>query len=142
MPIVWAKLPEIKVNIVGNIDQVVKNIDDERFMFHGYVSDVENLFNNAKLMVAPLQIGAGVKGKIGQAFEYYLPVVTTAIGADGMFLVDNQNVLIADEANAFAEKVIQLYNDESIWNKLSQNSEKSLYPFSIEKLNKTITEYF
>lgn len=142
MPIVWEKLPEIKVNIIGNIDTVVKNINDERFIFHGYISNVDDSFNNAKLMVAPLQIGAGVKGKIGQAFEYYLPIVTTVIGADGMFLVDNQNVLIADEADTFAEKIIQLYNDESIWNKLSQNSEKSLYPFSIEKLNKTIIEKF
>lgn len=142
MPIVWEKLPGIKVNIIGNINETVKNINDERFIFHGYVSDVEHFFNNSKLMVAPLQIGAGVKGKIGQAFEYYLPVVTTSIGADGMFLVDDQNALIADEAKTFAEKIIQLYNDESVWYKLSQNSEKSLYPFSVEKLNKTIIEKF
>ncbi|MFB9107636.1 glycosyltransferase [Flavobacterium gyeonganense] len=142
MPIVWEKLPEIKVNVVGNINELVKNIKDDRFVFHGYVSNVDAIFNSVKLMVAPLQIGAGVKGKIGQALEYHLPVVTTEIGAEGMFLIDNENALIANEANEFAEKVIKLYSDELVWKKLSTNSEKSLHPFSVEKLNHTILEHF
>jgi GT2 family glycosyltransferase len=142
MPIVWRKFPEMNVNVVGNINELIKDINDERFIFHGYVSNVDAIFNSVKLMVAPLQIGAGVKGKIGQAFEYHLPVVTTEIGAEGMFLIDNQNALIANEANEFAEKIIKLYSDELVWKKLSVNSEKSLHPFSVEKLNTTILEHF
>jgi GT2 family glycosyltransferase len=142
MPIVWKSYPKMKVNIIGNINTVVKNITDERFIFHGFVSDIEPLFNNAKLMVAPLLIGAGVKGKIGQAFEYYLPVVTTTIGAEGMFLKDEENVLIADQPTDFANSILKLYTDEVIWKKLSLNSEKSLYPFSVEKVNDVIHENF
>lgn len=142
MPIVWKSNPKIKVNIIGNINTLVKDIIDERFIFHGFVSNIEPLFNNSKLMVAPLLIGAGVKGKIGQAFEYYLPVVTTTIGAEGMSLRNEENVLIADQPSDFANSIIKLYTDEVIWNKLSQNSEKSLYPFSIEKVNEVINDNF
>jgi glycosyltransferase involved in cell wall biosynthesis len=142
MPVVWKKLPEIKVNVVGNINELIKNIKDDRFIFHGYLSNVNQIFNSVKLMVAPLQIGAGVKGKIGQALEYHLPVVTTEIGAEGMFLIDNQNALIANEPHEFAEKIIQLYSDEMVWKKISENSEESLNPFSVEKLNTTILKHF
>lgn len=142
MPILWKTLPEIKVNVIGNINEVIQDIKDERFIFKGFVSDIEPFFNNSKLMVAPLQIGAGVKGKIGQAFEYYLPVVTTTIGAEGMFLKDEENVIIADNPIGFAEAIAKVYKDEVIWNKLSQSSEKSLYPFSVEKVNEIIKENF
>lgn len=142
MPKVWKKNPEIKVHIIGNINTIINNIKDERVIFHGYVSNIDDIFNSVKLMVAPLQIGAGVKGKIGQALEYNLPVVTTEIGAEGMFLIDQQNALISNDAIEFADKIIDLYNNETIWKELSQNSEKSLYPFSIEKLNKTINKNF
>ncbi len=142
MPLVWKTNPKIKVNIIGNINTIVKDINDERFIFHGFVSNIETLFNASKIMVAPLLIGAGVKGKIGQAFEYYLPVVTTKIGAEGMSLLDNENVLIADTPENFAKAIIKLYEDAPLWNKLSNNSEKSLYPFSKEKAEKIIQGYF
>ena len=141
MPLVWRVMPDIKVNVIGNISSVIA-IQDPKIVMYGYVADIEDLFLNSKLMVAPLLIGAGVKGKIGQAFEYYLPVVTTTIGAEGMFLKDNENVLIADSAKDFANSIIKLYTDEILWNKLSNNSEESLYPFSIEKVNEVINENF
>ena len=92
-------------------------------------------------MIAPLRYGAGVKGKVGQAFEYYLPVVTTSIGAEGMFLENDINAIIVDNATDFANKIIEVYNQSEIWEKLSKNSELSLYPFSKEKLEKTITQF-
>jgi O-antigen biosynthesis protein len=142
MPIVWKTNPEMKINIIGNIDTIVTDIADERFIFHGFVEDVDPLFNSSKLMVAPLLIGAGVKGKIGQSFEYYLPVVTTTIGAEGMFLKNEENVLIADNEEDFASAILQLYENESLWTKLSKNSEKSLFPFSVEKASQVINTNF
>lgn len=142
MPLVWKQNPEIKVHIIGNINEVVKNINDERFVFEGFVPDIVPFFQNAKIMVAPLQIGAGVKGKIGQAFEYFLPLVTTKIGAEGMFLENNKNALLAENENDFSNAIVELYNNKEIWQLLSENSEKSLYPFSREKVVKTILEEF
>ena len=134
MPLVWKQLPHLKVNVIGNVNELIKDVHHPDFILHGYVPDIEAYFLSNKLMVAPLRYGAGVKGKIGQAFEYYLPLVTTSIGAEGMQLTDAENALISDDKEGFANAVIRLYTDKALWLKLQSNSEKSLAPFSKENL--------
>ncbi|MEQ1555163.1 MAG: glycosyltransferase family 4 protein, partial [Ferruginibacter sp.] len=138
MPLVWKTLPNVKVNIIGNVSEIIKNIEHPNFIFHGFVENINPFFISNKLMVAPLRYGAGVKGKIGQAFEYYLPVVMTSIGAEGMQLVNGENALINDEAESFAKAIINLYSNKPLWIKLQSNSEKSLLPFSKEKLEEQL----
>lgn len=140
MPLVWAELPEMKVNIIGDVKDQIDNIGHPNFIFHGYVPSIENFFISNKLMVAPLRYGAGVKGKIGQAFEYFLPVVTSSIGAEGMQLKNYENAIIDDTKEGFAKAVVQLYTDKILWQKLQDNSEKSLEPFSVARLKKQISE--
>jgi hypothetical protein len=141
MPIVWQKDDTIKVNIIGNVKDRIKDIVDPRFVFHGYVPDIEPFFMSNKLMVAPLRYGAGVKGKIGQAFEYYLPVVTSPVGAEGMKLVHRKNALIHDEKEEFASGIIELYSDKNLWLELQKNSEESLKPFSFQVLEDVFSRF-
>lgn len=138
MPIVWEKLPNLKVNIIGNVKESIDDIHDSRFIFHGYVPDIKDYFISNKLMIAPLRYGAGVKGKIGQAFEYFLPIVTSSIGAEGMNLINKENALINDTKEGFAEAILQLYTDKELWSTLQKSSENSLKPFSIEHLKETL----
>lgn len=138
MPLVWTKLPNLKVDIIGNLDKEISDINHPNLIFHGYVPEIESFFNSAKFMIAPLRYGAGVKGKIGQSFEYYLPLVTTNIGAEGMFLKHNENALIANNAEEFANEIINLYIDKKLWLKLQNNSETSLKPFSREILKEKL----
>ena len=60
-----------------------------------------------------------MKGKVGQSMSYGLPVVTSTIGAEGMGLMHEKHLLIADDAGTFAAAVVRLYNDEPLWRKLS-----------------------
>lgn len=138
MPSVWKKLPELKVDIIGNLDKEISDIKHPNIIFHGYVPEIETYFNSAKFMIAPLRYGAGVKGKIGQSFEYHLPLITTNIGAEGMFLKHNENALIANNAEDFANEIINLYENKNLWLKLQNNSEDSLKPFSREILKETL----
>lgn len=142
MPIVWKKIPSLKVNIIGSLKEIIKDIVDDKIIFHGFVADIEPFFISNKFMIAPLRYGAGVKGKIGQAFEYFLPVISTDIGAEGMNLVHNQNALIANNATDFANEIINLYQNEVLWHKLQDNSENSLYPFSVERVKNIVNENF
>lgn len=138
MPKVWKINKNIKVQIIGAVAEDIKDICHPMFEFLGYVSNIEPYFLNSKFMVAPLRYGGGVKGKVGQAFEYYLPVITTDIGAEGMNLTDNHHALITNDSNEFAYKIIELYENEGLWQKLSNASDDSLKPFSNQQLHKVI----
>ncbi|MEC3874518.1 glycosyltransferase [Chryseobacterium salviniae] len=138
MPLVWKENPDLEVSVIGNVADKLDLKQYPKFKFLGFVESIEEYFMTSKLMVAPLRFGAGVKGKIGQAFEYFLPVVTTDIGAEGMQLVNEKNVLIANDEKSFAESIIRLNNDEKLWNLLSENSVNSLRPFSIEAVHETL----
>ncbi len=138
MPIVWKTNPELEVSIIGNVAEKLDLKLFPKFKFLGFVESIEEHFMNSKIMVAPLRFGAGVKGKIGQAFEYFFPVVTTDIGAEGMKLTDKKNVLIANDENSFAEAIIQLNNDQELWNTLSRNSVDSLRAFSPEEVKEKL----
>ena len=88
-------------------------------MIPGYLNDVSGYFDRARAFVAPLRYGAGMKGKIGMAMAMGLPVVTTSIGAEGMGLVDETHVLVADDEQGFVDAVVRLCRDDALWETLS-----------------------
>lgn len=93
----------------------------------GHVPRVDDHFRRARVFVAPLRYGAGMKGKIGHAMAYGLPVVTTAIGAEGMDLVDGEHALIREGAGDFASGVVALYRDATLWQRLSTRSQEIVH---------------
>ena len=97
----------------------VEALASETTLIPGYLNDVSGYFDRARVFVAPLRYGAGMKGKIGMAMAMGLPVVTTSIGAEGMGLVDGVNALIADDEEAFASAVLRVYHDDDLWESLS-----------------------
>ncbi len=128
---IWPKvkksIPTAQLQIIGPKapDSLLKKATKE-IEFLGYVPAVESYFANSRVFIAPLRYGAGVKGKIGQSIEFGLPVVTTTIGAEGMHLTNNENCLIADNAEDFAAAIIKLYHDQKLWQKLQNNATKVL----------------
>jgi hypothetical protein len=86
----------------------------------GYVPDLTPHFDAARVFVAPLRFGAGMKGKVGQSLVNGLPIVATAIGAEGMSLVDGEHLLVADAAANFAECVLSLLDDDELWGRLQR----------------------
>ena len=123
MPLVWASRPDITVNLLGsNLKDEVKELANDQVIVTGYVPEVEPYFQKSRVFVAPLRFGAGMKGKIGQSLSLGLPTITTKIGAEGMGLIDHQDVLIADTAEEFAQAVIELYDNRELWQKLADNS--------------------
>jgi GT2 family glycosyltransferase len=126
-PVIKQRLPDLTFCIAGSNppDQVLA-LKSSHVIVTGYVRDLTPYVESSKVFVAPLRYGAGVKGKINHSMSHGLPVVTTSIGAEGIELTDGVDVLIADEPEEFAEKVVRLYTDENLWNKLSENSMKNI----------------
>jgi GT2 family glycosyltransferase/glycosyltransferase involved in cell wall biosynthesis len=122
-PMVQARLPEVKFYIVGDkASPEVVSLATEDVIITGYQPDVAVFFNAIKLSVAPLRYGAGVKGKINQSMGFGVPVVATTIAAEGMSLTDGKDIMIADQPGEFAEKLIELYQSEELWQRISRNA--------------------
>lgn len=120
LPMIRAELPDVRLRIVGSqMPDSVRALASSAIETVGYVAEVEPYFAQARVFVAPLRHGAGMKGKIGHSLSQGLPVVTTRIGAEGMGLRDGIDALIADDAREFASAVIRLYQDETLWSGLS-----------------------
>jgi hypothetical protein len=139
MPLVWKQLPDVIVNIVGsNPSEAVKALNKPQFKIVGYVDDAGPYFVQSRLFVAPLRYGAGIKGKIGQSMEYSLPLVTTPIGAEGFDFSEVENIVIAETAQDFAQKIISLYTDEEKWNAVSAGAVKVIAPFSLKAVEASV----
>ncbi|WP_282069580.1 glycosyltransferase [Olleya namhaensis] len=132
MPLVWQTLPEVKVNIVGSyITEDIKALASNRFNLLGFVDNINVTLNSAKLFVAPLRFGAGIKGKIGQSLEHSLPLVTTDVGAEGFDFENQQEIMIANSAEEIAHKIVALYTNKALWDAASDSCQGILKPFSL-----------
>ena len=91
----------------------------------GFVSDEEltRLYDTTRLVVVPLRYGAGVKGKVVEALYNGAAVVTTSIGAEGIPHAEDVMV-IADQAEAFAEAVSDIYQSPESCQALSQRGQE------------------
>jgi glycosyltransferase involved in cell wall biosynthesis len=122
MSLLRQSLPGVRFHVVGsNPPPEIIALASEDVIIVGFVEDLNPLLDKIRVSIAPLRYGAGIKGKIGSAMAVGLPVVATSLAAEGMSLTDGENVLIEDDAKAFADAVAKLYQDEALWNRISQN---------------------
>ena len=122
LPLVRKQILHIKVSIVGDhAPSEFLSYESESVEFTGYLADVDHIFQNSRVMIAPLRFGSGMKGKIGQALSYGLPVVTTSIGAEGMNLENEREAMIADSPREFANAIARVHEDSALWQTLSDN---------------------
>lgn len=121
MPLVWAIHPETHVTLCGSAPPPeLYALAGERVTVAGWVPDTHPYLDQAAISLAPLRYGAGMKGKVGEALAYGLPVVTTSIGAEGMELTDGEHALIADDSASFAAAIVRLLSDAELWARLSR----------------------
>ena len=96
-----------------------------------------------RLSIAPLRFGAGVKGKINQSMGFGVPVVATSVAVEGMGLTNDEDVLIEDTPESFARALIDLYESERLWDRLSKNGiEKTKAMYSREVAREQLSRLF
>ena len=121
-PLVRDRLPDAKFYIIGDkAPPEIVALASDRIIVAGLQRNVRSFFDSVRLSVAPLRFGAGIKGKINQSMAFGVPVVATSIAVEGMNLADHEHILVADEPQDFARALIELYESEELWNRLSQN---------------------
>ncbi|WP_244178350.1 glycosyltransferase [Maribacter litoralis] len=117
-PLIRKKLPEPKLHIYGAYlpQQIVEMHNPATgFHVHGREEDVNEVMQSAKVCLAPLRFGAGIKGKLLSAMQNGTPSVTTTIGAEGMHGILDWNGYIENDHTAFVEAAVRLYTTELTW---------------------------
>ncbi|MGQ9617709.1 MAG: glycosyltransferase family 4 protein [Candidatus Aminicenantia bacterium] len=123
-PIIKKRVADAKFLVIGEGSR--KDFDFECYetkdvIFSGYVDDVRDYLSEARVFVAPLRMGSGTRFKILVAMAMGLPVVSTSIGCEGLDVEDGVNILIADRSEDFANKVIELIENEELRKSISSN---------------------
>ncbi|WP_342448703.1 glycosyltransferase family 4 protein [Tamlana crocina] len=123
-PMIRKKLPKSELHIYGAYaSQKINQLHNEKegFLIKGFAEEVNKVMQNAKVCLAPLRFGAGLKGKLIDAMQNGTPCIMSTIASEGMFGGLPENGFIEDEPEAFAEKAVQLYKNESLWKAKQQN---------------------
>jgi glycosyltransferase involved in cell wall biosynthesis len=114
LPIVRRAVPEASLTIVGRNPTPAVTALASRYpgvTVTGTVSDVRPFLERAAAVVVPLRVGGGTRLKIYEGMAMGRPTVSTSIGAEGLPMINGEEILIADEAPSFADAVVRLLSE-------------------------------
>jgi polysaccharide biosynthesis protein PslH len=123
LPLIWQRRPSVRLLVVGtDPTPEVRALDQGatgRVRVLGAVPDTRPYLAESSVAVVPLRSGSGTRLKILEALAMERPVVSTTIGVEGLEVVDEQHLLIADQPAAFASAVLRLLEDRVLARRLA-----------------------
>lgn len=123
-PLIHSKIPEAKLLVYGAYpNDKVMQLNNPKINFHvlGRADAAAEVIKNARVMLAPLRFGAGIKGKLLEAMQCGTPSVTSSIGAEAMAGDLEWNGFVKDDPKEFVASTIALYSDVVLWEKSQKN---------------------
>ena len=141
-PLIKKQLPQAQLYIYGNYaPKHILELHNQKqgFYIMGWADSVAHVMQKARVCLAPLRFGAGLKGKLLDAMLYGTPGVTTSIGAEGMYGDLLTPGVIADTPESFAELSVALYSDKIKW---QQNAQRGVEIIKARYNGKAIAKDF
>ena len=141
-PLIKKQLPQAQLYIYGNYaPQHILELHNQKqgFYIMGWADSVAHVMQKARVCLAPLRFGAGLKGKLLDAMLYGTPGVTTSIGAEGMYGDVPMPVVIADTPERFAEHSVAIYSNKIKW---QENAQRGVEIIKERYNGKTISRDF
>lgn len=117
-PLIRRKLPQAQLHVYGAYPPPkASQLHQPERGFHvmGWAEDAAHVLSQARVCLAPLRFGAGIKGKLVDAMRCGTPSVTTAIGAEAMHGELPWGGTVVDRPEDFADAAILLYQDQAAW---------------------------
>lgn len=125
LPIIESSVPDVKLTVVGR-DPTRRLLSlaqaNPRIRVTGRVEDVRPFIGAAAAYVVPLRVGGGTRIKIYEAMAMAKPVISTAIGAEGLPVRDGKEIFLADTPGDFAQKVIRVLRDRSLAKRVGEQA--------------------
>lgn len=125
-PHVRQALPEVEFHIVGSDvpASISKLGKTPGVKVLGFLKDLTPYLKQWKVGVAPLQYGAGIKGKVAMTMGAGIPCVMTDVGAEGMGINSGEQALVENEPQQFASAVVSLYREQLLWQRLAKGGQE------------------
>jgi polysaccharide biosynthesis protein PslH len=125
LPRVRQRVPGASLTVVGRnpySSLVELSKRDPHIVVTGRVEDVRPYMERASLYIVPIRIGGGTRLKIYEAMAMEKPMVSTTIGAEGLPVTNGEELLLADEAESFADAVVRVLEDEAFAKELGSRA--------------------
>lgn len=123
-PIIHKALPQAEMHVYGSYPPkkaTELNNPKQGFLVKGWAPDASEVMKTARVCLAPLRFGAGLKGKLIDAMCYGTPNITTTIGAEAMSGDNPWGGKISDTADGIASAAIELYQKQDLWQQCQNN---------------------
>jgi len=122
LPLVRQQIPGVHFYIIGKgSDQTLSDIDDPDITITGQLPSVLPYLYHADVALVPLRFESGTRFKILEAGACGIPVVSTTLGAEGIPVTHEKDILIADEPEPFANSIIRLITDRDFAIETAEN---------------------
>lgn len=123
LPILRRSLgPDLRLKLVGNAKAEAVHARSEGLDIMGVVPDLTEVYRQARVFVAPTRFGAGVPLKVVDAAAHGVPIVLTSMLAGQLGWSHDNEVLVADSAEDFADACLRLHHDQDLWNRIRNNA--------------------
>ncbi|WP_338410912.1 glycosyltransferase [Pseudoalteromonas nigrifaciens] len=123
-PLIRKQLPKAELHIYGSYPPpkaTALNNPKSGFLIKGWADNAFEVMQSARVCLAPLRFGAGIKGKLLEAMIMQTPSVTTNIGSEGMHNELPWPGKIANTAEDFANAAVEMYNNQSEFEQAQQD---------------------
>jgi glycosyltransferase involved in cell wall biosynthesis len=123
---VWSRVvreaPSVVLTVIGRGGEKIPGLQGApQVEVTGYVDDPQRYLAETAVFVVPLLSGAGMRVKILDAWCWGLPIVSTTVGAEGLRATHDENILLADDGEAFATAVVNLIKNGRLATRLADN---------------------
>lgn len=123
MPLVRTRLPGVSLHIFGSqMVAAVEQLAAPDVLVRGHAADLIEVFGPARVFVAPLASGAGIKGKVLAAMAHGCPTILTDIAAEGIGGRDGADYRLANRPDEWADAIVALYEDERAWSDIAASA--------------------
>lgn len=126
LPLVRAKRPNVRLRVTGRATpaQIAALPKAEQIEFTGFLDDVRPAVAGSWAEVVPLRKGGGTRLKVLEALALGTPVIATSKGIEGLALVPERDVLVADTPAAFAAQTLRLLDAPALRASLAEAGQR------------------
>jgi sugar transferase (PEP-CTERM/EpsH1 system associated) len=123
LPIVKREVPNVKLILAGaNPTKSIKKLESEDIKLYSNVPEMVPFLQKTAVYVHPHFGGSGIQNKLLEAMSTGCPVVTTKTGNQGIYANDNEEILIAESSEDFAQRVIDILKNKDLAERISKNA--------------------